>query len=133
MEHIFNLEIISPEKIIYSGKAEMVTLPSFEGDMSILKNHISLITFLRPGIVKVKKNDNDENDEFFVQDGTVEFNNDNLTVLSETAINVKNISKDFLENLNKKTNDKLSDIKISDQERYMLNYKVDTIKNIKIN
>tara|TARA_B100000029_G_scaffold129636_1_gene123141 strand:- start:225 stop:626 length:402 start_codon:yes stop_codon:yes gene_type:complete len=133
MEHIFNLEIISPEKIIYSGKAEMVTLPSFEGDMSILKNHISLITFLRPGIVKVKKNDNDENDEFFVQDGTVEFNNDNLTVLSETAINVKNISKDFLENLNKKTNDKLSDIKISDQERYMLNYKVDTIKNIKVN
>jgi len=57
MENIFNLEIISPEKIIYSGKAEMVTLPSFEGDMSILKNHISIITFLRPGIVKVVTDD----------------------------------------------------------------------------
>ena len=133
MENIFNLEIISPEKIIYSGKAEMVTLPSFEGDMSILKNHISIITFLRPGIVKVKKNDNDKNDEFFVHDGTVEFFNDNLIVLSESAINIKNISKDFLEGLNKETQDKLLDTKISDQDRYMLNHKIDAINNIKTN
>ena len=74
MEENFKLEIISPEKIIFSGDAKMVVLPSYEGDMSILKNHISIITFLRPGIIKVQIN-NDFN-EFFIQDGTVEYFND---------------------------------------------------------
>ena len=54
MEDNFKLEIISPEKIIFSSDAKMVTIPSYEGDMSILKNHISIITFLRPGIIKIK-------------------------------------------------------------------------------
>ena len=70
MEDNFKLEIISPEKVIFSDDTKMVTLPSYEGDMSVLKHHISIITFLRPGVIKVKKND--ENFEaFFVQDGTV--------------------------------------------------------------
>ena len=64
MENNFKIEIISPEKIIFSDEAKMVTLPSYEGDMSILKNHISIITFLRPGIIKVQKNDGNF-EEFF--------------------------------------------------------------------
>ena len=92
MEDNFKIEIISPEKIIFSDNATMVTLPSYEGDMSILKNHISIITFLRPGIIKIQKND--ENfEEFFVQDGTVEYFNDSLVVLSPSATNVKYLSK----------------------------------------
>ena len=77
MEDIFKLEIISPEKIIFSEDVKMVTLPSYEGDMGVLKNHISIITFLRPGIIRVQKKEGNIND-FFVQDGTVEYYNDNL-------------------------------------------------------
>ena len=130
MEENFKLEIISPEKIIFSGDAKMVVLPSYEGDMSILKNHISIITFLRPGIIKVKKND--ENlEEFFVQDGTVEYFNDSLAVLSASAANVKNLSEEFLDNLNKDTQNKLADKNITDHDRYVLNHKLDAIKEIR--
>ena len=87
MENNFKLEIISPEKIILSDNTTMVTLPSYEGDMSVLKNHISIITFLRPGIIKVQKNDGNS-EKLFVQDGTVEYFNDNLVVLSASAVNL---------------------------------------------
>ena len=86
MDDSFKLEIISPEKVVFSDNTNIVTLPSYEGDMSILKNHISTITFLRPGIIKVKMND-DNFEKFFVQDGTVEYFDDNLVVLSASAIN----------------------------------------------
>ena len=80
MEDIFKLEIISPEKIILSEDVKMVTLPSYEGDMGVLKNHISIITFLRPGIVKLEKQDGNS-EEFFVEDGTVEFFKDRKSVV----------------------------------------------------
>ena len=131
MEDNFKLEIISPEKIIFSDKATMVTLPSYEGDMSVLKHHISIITFLRPGIIKVKKNDGNF-EEFFVQDGTVEYFNDSLVVLSASAINVKNVSKELLDNLNKDTQDKLADKDITDHDRYVLNHKLDVLKGIRV-
>ena len=106
MEDNFKLEMISPEKIIFSDNVKMVTLPSYEGDMSVLRHHISIITFLRPGIINVEKNDrNFEN--FFVEDGTVEYFNDSLSVLSASVTNIKDISKDFLDNLSKKTQSKL--------------------------
>ena len=130
MENNFKIEIISPEKIIFSDEAKMVTLPSYEGDMSILKNHISIITFLRPGIIKVQKND--ENfEEFFVQDGTVEYFNDDLVVLSASAISVKDLSKDFLDNLIKDVEEKLKNKDINDHECYILNHKLEVIKNIR--
>jgi len=131
MEDNFKLEIISPERIIFSDDAKMVTLPSYEGDMSILKNHISIITFLRPGIIKIQKNDGNFK-EFFVQDGTVEYFNDSLVVLSASAINVKDLSKEFVDNLNKDTQDKLTDKNITDYERYVLNHKLDVLKEIRV-
>ena len=112
MEDIFKLEIISPEKIFFSDDVKMVTLPSYEGDMSILKHHISIITFLRPGIIRIQKNDKNF-EEFFVQDGTVEYFNDNLVVLSASATNVKDLSKEFVDDLNKDTQDKLTDKNIT--------------------
>jgi len=131
MKDNFKIEIISPEKIIFSDNTTVAILPSYEGDMSILKHHISIITFLRPGIIKIKKND--ENfEEFFVQDGTVEYYNDSLVVLSASAINLKNISKKFLDNLNKDTQDKLVDKNITDHDRYVLNHKLDLIKEIRV-
>ena len=131
MEDIFKLEIISPEKIIFSEDVKMVTLPSYEGDMGVLKNHISIITFLRPGIIKVQKKKRDF-DNFFVQDGTVEYFNDSLVVLSASVLNIKNLSKEFVDNLNKDTQNKLADKNISDHDRYILNHKLDVIKEIRI-
>ena len=131
MEDNFKFEIISPEGIIFSGDAKMVTLPSYEGDMSILKNHISIITFLRPGIIKVQKKDGNF-EEFFIQDGTVEYFKDILVILSVSVINVKDISKEFLDNLNKDTQNKLTDKNITDHDRYVLNHKLDVLKEIRV-
>ena len=127
MEDIFKLEIISPEKIIFSEDVKMVTLPSYEGDMGVLKNHISIITFLRPGIIKVQKKEGNIED-FFVQDGTVEYFNDNLVVLSASVINIKDLSKEFVDNLNKDTQEKLADKNITDHDRYILNHKLNVLK-----
>ena len=131
MEDNFKLEIISPEKIVFSDNTTMVTLPSYEGDMSVLKHHISIITFLRPGIIKIQKNDGSF-EEFFVQDGTVEYFKDSLVVLSASAINVKNVSKVFLDNLTKETQNKLAGKDIMDHDRYVLNHKLDVLKEIRI-
>ena len=131
MEDNFKIEIISPERTIFSDEAKMVALPSYEGDMSILKNHISIITFLRPGIIKVQKNDRDF-ENFFVQDGIVEYFNDSLVVLSVSAINVKNLSKEFVDNLNKETQNKLTDKNITDHDRYVLNHKLDVLKEMRV-
>jgi len=131
MEDNFKLEIISPEKIIFSDNPIMVTFPSYEGDMSILKNHISIISFLRPGIIKVQKNDRDF-ENFFVQDGIVEYFNDSLVVLSVSAINAKNLSKEFVDNLNKETQNKLTDKNITDHDRYVLNHNLAALKEMRV-
>ena len=131
MEDNFKLEIISPEKIIFSDSVKMVKVPSYEGDMSILKNHISIITFLRPGLIKIEKKDASF-EEFFVQDGTVEYFNDNLVVLSASLMNIKNLSKEFMDNLKRDTQDKLTDKNITDHDRYILNHKLDVLKEIRI-
>ena len=131
MEENFKFEIISPEKIIFSDNVTMATLPSYEGDMSILRNHISIITFLRPGVIKVKKKE-ENYEEFFVQEGTVEYFNESLVVLSASAINVKNISKDFLEKLKTNTQSKLEEKDITDHDRYILNHKLDALKEIRV-
>ncbi len=129
MENIFKLEIISPERVIFSGDVKIVKLPSYEGDMSILKNHISIITFLRPGIFKVEKSVNNSED-FFAEDGTIEFFNDKLIVLSSSAKNIKDLSKEIIEKLNKDTQDRLSQEDITDHDRYILNHKLDVIKEL---
>ena len=131
MEDNFKLEIIRPEKIIFSDDAKMITLPSYEGDLSILKNHISIITLLRPGIIKVQKNGGNF-EELFVQDGAVEYFNDSLVVLSASAINVKDLSKEFVDNLNKDTQNKLTDKNITDHDRYVLNHKLDVLKEMHV-
>ena len=131
MEDNFKLEIISPEKIIFSDNVTMVTLPSYEGDMGVLKHHISIITFLRPGIIKVQKKD-EKFEEFFVQDGTVEYFDDSLVVLSTSAISVKDLSKELVDDLKKDTQDKLADKNITDHDRYVLNYKLDVLKEIRV-
>ena len=131
MENSFQLELIKPEKIIFSEKVVMTTLPSYEGDMSILKNHIPIITFLRPGIITATKNEK-HNEIFFVQDGTVEYFDNNLVVLSSSITNVKDLSSKYLDDLNKETKNQLSQSDITDHDRYILNHKLDTIRDIRV-
>jgi len=131
MEDVFKLDLISPEKVIFSDEVKMVTLPSFEGDMSILKSHISIITFLRPGIIKVHKKENDFL-EFFLEDGTVEFYDDKLAVLSASAVNLKNLSKEIITKLNEEAKQKLENKNITDHERYVLNHKLEALKEIRV-
>jgi len=131
MENNFRIEIISPEKIIFSDDTKIVKIPSYEGDMSILKDHISTITFLRPGIIKIEKMDNNF-EEFFVQDGTVEFFKNILVLLSSSVENVKNLSKEFIDNLSKDTQKQLSNEGITDHDRYVLNHQLETLKEIKV-
>ena len=131
MAENFKTEIINPEKIIFSYDVSMVTLPSYEGDMSILKNHISIITFLRPGIIKIYKSELNSED-FFVQDGTVEYFNDNLTILSSSVINVKDLSKEFINDLIENTQEKLKKEGINDHDRYVLNHQLDVIKELRV-
>ena len=99
--------------------------------MSILKNLISIITFLRPGILKIQKKDKNF-DEFFVRDGTAEYFNDNLILLSSTAIKVKDLSEELLNDLNKETEKQLSKQDISDHELYVLNHQLDALKQIRV-
>ena len=131
MEDNFKIEIISPEKIVFSEDTKMVTLPSYEGEMSVLKQHISIITFLRPGIIKINKKDK-KYEDFFVQDGTVEYFNDNLVVLSSSIINKKDLSREFLDRLTKETEEKLKKKDITDHDLYVLNHKLNAIKEIEI-
>jgi len=127
MSEKFTVEIISPDKSIIKSDTTEVTIPSFEGEMGILKDHIPLITFLRPGIIEIK----DQIDrKYFVEDGTVEFSNNNLLILTSTAKEVSNIDKESLSTIIGKVEKKLSEDEITDKERYLLSYKLDTLKNI---
>ena len=91
MSENFNIEIISPEKKLLTDKANSATIPSFEGEMTILSNHIPLITFLRPGIIKINGS---KEAKYFLEEGTVEFSNNNLTILSSTIIEISALSKE---------------------------------------
>jgi len=128
MSENFVVEIISPDKSILKSEAVEVTIPSYEGQMGILKNHISLITFLRPGLIIIKKNS--EEKIFFVEDGTVEFANNNLLILTSTAKSLDSLEKNSIDTIIKNSQDKISKGEISDKERYLLSYKIDTLREI---
>ena len=125
MSQEFKVEIISPDKTIYSGKSNEVILPCYEGQVTVLKDHIPLITFLRPGLIEVGKDE-----KFYVEDGTVEFVGNNLLILSPTIQSLKNIKSDQISHMLNEAEKKISDDKISDKQKYILNYKIEALKQI---
>ncbi len=127
MSEKFVVEIISPEKTILKTDAIEVILPSYEGEIGILKDHIPLITFLRPGLVKIKGS---IEMIFFVEDGTVEFVKNNLLILSSTAYKLSEISKTSIDQLINKSEKDIINEKLSDKEKYTLSHKIETLKNI---
>ncbi len=130
MSENFNLEIITPEKPIFKSEATQVTIPSFEGLMSILKDHVSLVTFLRPGFIEALSQKGEE--KFFVEEGTVELNNNNLLILSSSVKNIKNLSKKEVDLMIQDAEKAFDNQDIKDKEKYILSYKIDTLKEITI-
>ena len=128
MSENFAVEIISPNQSILKTETEEVTLPSFEGEMGILKDHVSLITFLRPGIITIKKDNNET--KFFVEEGTVEFSKNNLLILTSTAKNLAQLKKNDVNDLIKSSQEKIEQKEISDKERYLLSHKIDVLKRV---
>jgi len=133
MENTYKIEIISPEKVIFSDEnIQEAVLPSYEGEMGILKDHIPIISFLRPGIVKILKSSENVN-SFFVQDGIIEFYNNNLTILSSKIINIKNLNKEKIDQLITETEKILNDEKLNDDNRYLANHKIDALRSLNLN
>ena len=133
MEDTYKIEIVSPEKVIFSDEnVQEVVLPSYEGEMGILKDHIPIISFLRPGIVKILKLSKNVN-SFFVQDGIIEFYNNNLTILSNKIINIKNLNKEKIDQLITETEKILNDEKLNDDNRYLANHKIDILRSLNLN
>ena len=126
MSEKFTVEIISPAGSIMRSETTQVVLPSYEGEIGILKDHIPLITFLRPGIIKIDGSQK----IFFVEDGTVEFANNSLLILTSTAKEVKDMDKNLLESIIDDAEKKIKSEDVTDKEKYLLSYKIDLLKNI---
>ncbi|RPG94343.1 MAG: ATP synthase F1 subunit epsilon [Candidatus Pelagibacter sp. TMED253] len=128
MSENFLVEIISPNKSILKAEATEATIPSYEGQMGILKNHIPIITFLRPGLIKIKQN----NDEkfFFVEDGTIEFKDNNLLILTSTAKKLDSLDKNSIDEIIKNSEERINSEKITDKEKYLLSHKINTLREI---
>ena len=127
MSDKFTVEIISPDKSILKTNTSEVIIPSYEGEMGILKDHIPLITFLRPGLISIS---GDNEKKFFVEEGTVEFAENNLLILTSTAKEISTINKTLIDTLISDAEKRVSDKDISDKEKYLLYYKIETLKNI---
>ena len=126
MSDKFTVEIITPNETILKTETNEVNIPSFEGQLGILKDHIPLITFLRPGIISLQ----DQEKKYYVEEGTVEFSNNNLLILTSTARDLTKLNQDSIEELLKSAENKISDNHSSDKEKYILSYKISTLKEI---
>jgi len=126
MSDKFTVEIITPNKTILKAETSEVTIPSYEGQMGILKDHIPLITFLRPGMISLQ----DQKKKYYVEEGTVEFSNNNLLILTSTAKNLAELNQSSIEDLLSVAENQFNDNNFSDKEKYILSYKISTLKEI---
>ena len=128
MSENFNLEIISPNQTIFNSEAKQVVIPAYEGIMTILKDHVSLITFLRPGFIEVEVNN--KNEKFYVEDGTVEFYNNKLLILSSSVTEIEKLAKENIEKILEESKILLQNSETNDKEKYILSYKIASLEEI---
>ena len=125
MSEKFNVEIVRPDNKILNEEAEEVTLPCYEGQLTILKNHIPFITFLRPGSIEINKKN-----KIYVEDGTIEFYENNLLILSTTATSVDRLDKNRIKEKVNEAQKQLSKKELNDKQRYILNHKIDALNSL---
>ena len=129
MSEEYSLEIVNPEKSFLSkNDVTEVVVPAFEGEIGILKDHISIISFLKPGIIKIYSKSGE--DSYYVNDGIIEFKNNNLSILTSLILDLKDIDKEKLIEIKKSAEEELSKSEISDQEKYLLDQKIEVLKSI---
>tara|TARA_B100001741_G_C16293403_1_gene477856 strand:+ start:219 stop:617 length:399 start_codon:yes stop_codon:yes gene_type:complete len=132
MSDNFNIEIVNPEKSFLSKEnVTEVVVPAFEGEIGILKDHIPIISFLKPGIIKVFSGA--ELEKYYVDDGIVEFKNNSLSILTSSIFNLNDIDKNQISNSISEAENELSKNEIDDQKRFILNHKVEVLKSISAN
>ena len=129
MSDKFTVEIISPDKTILKQETNEVIIPSFEGQMGILNNHIPLITFLRPGIIKIL---GDKEAKYFVEEGTVEFSENKLIILSSMVIDIKNLSKEKISKMIEEAKNQIAKEDLDDKRRYIISHKLDCLSGINL-
>jgi len=129
MSEEFKVEIINPEKSFLSkDDVTEVVVPAFEGEMGILKDHISIISFLKPGIIKILSKSSE--DQYYIEDGILEFKNNSLSVLTSSIFNLKNLEKSKIQELLKSAEDEINNGEINDQLRYLADQKIEVLKTI---
>ena len=129
MSEEFKIEIINPEKSFLSKEdVTEVVIPAFEGEMGILRDHISIISFLKPGVIKIFSKSAEE--KYYVEDGIVEFKNNNLSVLTSSIFNIKDIDKDKISELLKQAEEYSKNDGITDQDKYLVDQKIDVLKTL---
>ena len=129
MSEEFKIEIVNPEKsFLVKEDVLEVIVPAFEGEMGILKDHISIISFLKPGIIKIVTKSGDEN--YFVEDGIIEFKNNNLSILTSLIFNLSEMKKSKKEELLKKSEEEANNPEISDQSKFLVDQKIEVLKSI---
>ncbi len=129
MSEDFKVEIVNPEKsFLVKDDVSEVVVPAFEGEMGILKDHISIISFLKPGIIKILSKSGDEN--YYVEDGIVEFKNNNLSILTSTILNLADMDKSKQQDLLKEAEEEANKTDINDQSKYLADQKIEVLKNL---
>jgi len=129
MSEEFKIEIINPEKSFLTKDDVLeVIIPAFEGEMGILKDHISIISFLKPGILKILSKSGDES--FYIEDGIVEFKNNNLSILTSTIYKLTDLDKSKQQDLLKLAEEESNKKDINDQSRYLIDQKIDVLKSL---
>ena len=129
MSEEFKIEIVNPEKsFLVKEDASEVVVPAFEGEMGILKDHISIISFLKPGIIKIWSKSGDEN--YYVEDGIVEFKNNNLSILTSSIFNLTDLDKSKQQDLLKLAEEEASNPEINDQSKYLVDQKIEVLKSL---
>ena len=129
MSEEFKIEIVNPEKsFLIKDDVSEVVVPAYEGEMGILKDHISIISFLKPGIIKILSKSGDES--YYIEDGIVEFKNNNLSILTSSIFNIADMDKSKQQDLLKQAEEESSKEEISDQSKYLIDQKIEVLKTL---
>ena len=133
MSNVFKVEIVNPEKSFLSREdATEVVVPAFEGDMGILKDHISIISFLKPGLLKVIDSAAIE-ETYYVEDGIIEFKNNCLSILTSNIFDIKKIDKNKVRDILIEAEKESQNQDMSDQAKYLVDHKIEVLKSLTLN
>jgi len=122
-------DLVSPERLLLSDDAEMITLPGAEGDLGVLAGHEPLITTLRPGVIEVKGGGRGD-ERFFVLGGFADISPSKLTILAEEAFPLASINVADVDQRIANAKEDLIGVK-TDQERARLAATLDALETLR--